>query len=224
MMSMVERSMSGKLSDTARRRFKEAMRAGRIKAGAFVSQAELASLVGVPLGALRDAMQVLEHEGFLTIMPRSGIQIVKADMELLRNAFQLRRMIELEGARKMVELAPAEELASWTQRHAAILARARADERDGQVTGEAIALDGAFHDQLVAQLRNPLILDDYQRTMDLLNIIRIDSIAAVQHYAVDSSMVEHLEILAAMTARDLGESVRRLERHLAQAMHRAMGL
>jgi DNA-binding GntR family transcriptional regulator len=221
---MVERSMSGKLNGMARQRFKQAMRAGRIKAGAFVSQGELASLLGVPLGALRDAMQVLEHEGFLTIMPRSGIQIVKSDLELLRNTFQFRRMIELEGARKMVELAPAEEIAALKVRHQAILDRHGAAERDDAVTVDAIALDGAFHDRLVAQLRNPLIEEEYQRTMDLLNIVRVDSVSAIHHYAVDSSMSEHLEILAAMEMRDSGESVRRLERHLAQAMHRAMGL
>jgi DNA-binding GntR family transcriptional regulator len=221
---MIERYMSGKLNGMARQRFKQAMRAGRIKAGAFVSQAELATLLDVPLGALRDAMQVLEHEGFLTIMPRSGIQIVKSDLELLRNTFQFRRMIELEGARKMVELAPAEEIAALTARHQAILDRERAEGRNDVLAADAIALDSEFHDRLVAELRNPLIEVEYQRTMDLLNIIRIDSISAVHHYAVDSSMTEHLEILAAMEKRDRGEAVRRLERHLAQAMHRAMGL
>jgi DNA-binding GntR family transcriptional regulator len=191
---------SAKSSELAKGRFKQALRAGQIRAGAFLSQGELARLLDVPLGGLRDAMQVLEYEGFLKIMPRSGIQIVKADLQVLRHAFQLRRIIELEAVKKVVEQATPEELASWRTRHTAILEAYTRNATDRELTAEAIALDRSFHDRLVSQLRNPLITDDYSRAMDLLSVIRSESVYA-PHNAVGVSMREHLDLIIAMEAR-----------------------
>ena len=68
-----------KLSHLAYQRFKEHLLTGQIKSGSAISQSELVRTLGVPISPLREAIQVLQAEGLLTVMPRSGIRIVQPD-------------------------------------------------------------------------------------------------------------------------------------------------
>jgi DNA-binding GntR family transcriptional regulator len=93
------------LSDLARARFLEALFARRIEPGAFVSQGDLVRILDVPVGPLRDALRVLQTEGWLTIHARSGIEIRKPDFELVRNSYQLRLVLERAAIRSFAEVA-----------------------------------------------------------------------------------------------------------------------
>lgn len=213
-----------KLSDVARTRFKDALFSGRIKIGSFVSQADLIATLDVPMGALREAMQVLESEGLLTIVPRTGIQIIQPDLELMRNAFQLRRIIELEAVRKFAQSASPDEVALMERDHRAMIAAAEASPGAEGVAAHAIDVDWRFHNKLVGQLRNPLISLSYGRTLELLNVIRMDNRYALPVYSLVPSMQEHLGIIAAIRSRDAPLAVQAMDAHLTSAMHRAMGL
>ena len=83
----------------------------------------------MPISPLREAIQVLEAEGLLTVMPRSGIRIVQPDMELIKNAYQLRRVLEREAVLKFAVSCPRTKLDAWAERHVelanAVEARAR---------------------------------------------------------------------------------------------------
>jgi DNA-binding GntR family transcriptional regulator len=83
-----------RLSDLAYVRIFEIVYERRLPMGAFVSQAELAELTGVPVAPLRDALRTLEAEGVLTIHPHAGIQFIKPGMELARSTYQFRGIIE----------------------------------------------------------------------------------------------------------------------------------
>jgi len=89
-----------KLSQVAYRRFKEGLLTARIEAGAVMSQADLVRLLDLLISPLREAIQVLGSEGLLKVMPRSGVKIMKPDMELIKNSFQLRRILEREAVLK----------------------------------------------------------------------------------------------------------------------------
>ena len=83
-----------RLSDVAYRGIFEILYDRKLAAGAFVSQAHLVELTGVPVGPLRDALKALEAEGVLTIHPHTGIQFIKPGMELTRSTYQFRGIIE----------------------------------------------------------------------------------------------------------------------------------
>ena len=106
-----------KLSQIAYQRFKEALLTGQIKSGSVLSQSDLVTTLGVPVSPLREAIQVLEAEGLLTVMPRSGIRIVQPDLELIKNAHQLRRLLEREAVLKFTISCPPDELEAWAERH-----------------------------------------------------------------------------------------------------------
>ena len=106
-----------KLSQHAYKRFKEFLITGQIKTGAVMSQADLVRILDVPISPLREAVQVLESEGLVTVMPRSGIRIVQPDMEAIKNWFQLRHILEREAVSRYAISASTAEIDAWEQRH-----------------------------------------------------------------------------------------------------------
>jgi DNA-binding GntR family transcriptional regulator len=212
-----------KLSQLAYQRFKQKLFAQQIEVGATITQADLVSLLDVPIGPLREALQLLENEGLVTMLPRSGIRIVKPDLNLIRNSYQLRRILEVEAVRKFIERASAEELETWESRHRAMIEAGRMAEAEAELVEAARALDTEFHAALIASLRNPLIADVYDKTKDRIRLIRLDTHYMFSVVTVVQTLQEHLRVLAALRARDTDGAVAAMEDHLARSLHRAIG-
>lgn len=213
-----------RLSELAYRRFKEALFAKRIRAGSTVSQADLVAITGVPISPLREAMQVLQSEGLIRILPRSGILIVKPDLALLRNAFQLREVLEIPAVRQMAGTMPREDLLAIEAAHQELLDRSPGLEVTAEVAEEVSAFDRAFHFGAVRFLSNPLLQRAHEQAFDCIRLIRLDQLYMLSAAAIARTMQEHLAIVRACLARDPDAAVAALELHFARAMQRALGV
>lgn len=213
-----------KLSRVAYQRFKEVLFAQQIATGATLTQGELCALLDVPIGPLREALQLLESERLVEMLPRAGIRIVKPDVSVIRNSFQARRILEAEAVRKFAERAPIEDIEDWTRRHREMLARALESGIAEGLIDEARALDLTFHASLVASLRNPLIDEFYARTKDQIRLIRLDNSYLLSAATVAATMREHLRVLEPLLKRDAEAAVLAMEDHLAAALNRSIGL
>lgn len=211
-----------RLSDLAYDRILECLFDRRVSAGAFVSQAELSELVGVPVAPLRDGLRVLEAEGILTIHPRSGIQFVKPGLELTRSTYQFRSILERAAIRVFAEEADDAEIAEIRRRHEAMV---RAVEQSG-LSDEALVefdvMEQLLHGAVIASLRNPLITKTYRRMHNYLRLLRLDRKFTVP--VVLRTLREHLEILAACAARDADKAQAALDAHFTAAVQRNLGL
>lgn len=212
-----------KLSQHAYERFKEALFNRRLPLGQIVTQAELVRLLDVPIGPLRDAMQRLEQEGLLTPLPREGVRINKPDPGLIKNAFQLRRILEAESLRKFAEQANDVTLNAWRARHQDLLRLAQAGEAEASLTRLAREVDDSFHAAILAAVRNPLIEEAHARNNDRIRLIRLDLFYTPVAIAIMHTMEEHLRIIDALLARDVVAALQAMDDHLTRAMHRAMG-
>jgi DNA-binding GntR family transcriptional regulator len=215
---------STKLSHIAYQRFKEALFARRIEIGSTVSQSELADLLQVQTGALREAMQILEKEGFLTILPRSGIRIVKPDMSHLKNCFQMRRVLEEEAVRRFAERAMQQVLRDLRQSHEHVIEMARSGAVESALIARSTEVDFGFHRMMIDNLRNPLMATAYIHMMEQIGLIRLDNMYMMSALAITQTMQEHLAVIAGLEAQDPDAAVAAMDAHLSRAMHRAMGL
>lgn len=213
-----------RLSELAYRRFKEALFAKRIRAGSTVSQADLVAITGVPISPLREAMQVLQSEGLIRILPRSGILITKPDLALLRNAFQLREVLEIPAVRHMAGAMPRDDLLAIEAAHQELLDRAQGQEVTAEVAERISAFDLDFHYGAVRFLSNPLLSRAHEQAFDCIRLIRLDQLYMLSAVAITRTMQEHLAIVRACLARDPEAAVEALELHFARAMQRALGV
>src|SRR3569833_94007 len=73
-----------------------------IPAGSEYSQAELMRQLGLTAQPLRDALRTLANEGLVTMVARSCVRFIRADLELSRSTYQFRSLLERAGARALV--------------------------------------------------------------------------------------------------------------------------
>ena len=217
-----ESAGGGRLSDLAYTRILENLFDRRLPVGAFVSQNELVTLLGVPVAPLRDALRVLEAEGILTIQPRSGIQFVKPGLELTRSTYQFRGIIERAAVAVYAEMADEAELAEIRRRHEAVITAVESAGLSDAVKQEIEALELVLHNAIVAALGNPLIETSYRRMHNYLRLVRVDRRLTVP--VALRSLREHMAIIEACERRDVDGAVAALSAHFSAALNRHMGM
>jgi DNA-binding GntR family transcriptional regulator len=210
------------LGEVAYDRFMAALYSRRLQPGAFLSQHDLVEMLGVPVGPLRDALRVLQTEGLVTIRARSGIEVVKPDLAMAKNTYQIRGILEEAAVRAYAEMAPIGSITAMEQRHEALI-----DSFDGKEPTEddirgMEGLDRDFHFEIIAALRNPMVEDTYRRIHAILNLILLERRFSGRVMA--RTLREHLRILAACKARDADAAQKALAAHFSEALRRAMAL
>jgi DNA-binding GntR family transcriptional regulator len=211
------------LSDIARDRFIQALFSYRLEPGAFLSQGELAKILDVPVGPLRDALRTLQAEGWLTIHARSGIELRKPDFALVRNSYQLRLILERAAVRTFAELAPLDKMTALEKQHRNVIAQVQGKELTRETARAHETVDFGFHLEVIGILANPLLETAYRQAQGFVQLIRLDREFKLSAPLVIRTMQEHLEILTACKQRNPQAAESALEVHFARAMQRAVG-
>ncbi|HET7717814.1 MAG TPA: GntR family transcriptional regulator [Bauldia sp.] len=217
-----DRAEAKSMGEVAYDRFMEALFSRRLLPGAFLSQHDLVEMLGVPVGPLRDALRVLQTEGLVTIRARSGIEVVKPDLAMAKNTYQIRGILEEAAVRLYAETAPVAAIAAMEGRHTALIGSFEGKEPSPDDIREMEALDRDFHFEIVAALRNPMVDDTYRRIHAILNLILLER--PFSGPVMARTLREHLRILAACKARDADAAQKALADHFSEALKRAMAL
>lgn len=212
---------STNLRNQAYERFRQQVLASRLKPGQFVSQQELTLLLGMPLGAVREMIPRLEAARLITTVPKRGLQIAAVDLKLIRNAFHVRSMIELEAAAQFVRHVSDGELDEIADRHRAILARANKPGVDPRLDDDALAVDWGLHNRMVDAMDNEILSDMYRVNSLHIKLIRIDS-ALARPMRVVPAMQEHLAFIEALKAREPARAVELMAAHIEASRQRVL--
>lgn len=198
--------------------FTEKLLARDILPGQFVSQRELVELTGMPLGAIREMIPRLEADGLVRTVPKRGLQVLSVDLNLIRDAFQLRRVIEVEAIVNFCRTAKNSEINRIAAEHQDILALA-ANGVDEPLLERAQHADWAFHDHIMDHMQNRIMSEIYR-----VNTIKIRLIASsdarISSERVVCVMGEHMPIVQALRDRDEAAAVDAVTAHIDSAKRR----
>ena len=209
------RNGSGALTRAAHETLRAHLHDGRLRAGAFLSMPMLVETLGLPLAAVREAVKRAEAAGLVTVVPKRGIAVMEADADTTRECLDLRAVLETEGARRRLLCAGPPDLTELRRQHEEMLARARQSLANG-LPRQAIAGDLSLHDRLSGWLDSALMTQLYAD-----NRSRIAIIQNVRPFLPDRivpAMEEHLRIIAALEAGDIGRATEAIRQHLHQTM------
>jgi DNA-binding GntR family transcriptional regulator len=202
--------------------FTERLLAREISPGQFVSQRELVQITGMPLAAIREMVLRLEADGLIRTVPKRGLQIAHVDLELIRNAFQLRDILEREAVRHFVRTATDQDMERLREEHLAVRQAAEQGVTDELLAG-AQKMDRLMHDTMIDALDNQLIADIYRVNSIKIRLICQENTRLLPRLVI-SVMDEHLAIINAMARRDEEAAVAAMAAHVNSAKHRAMKL
>ncbi|MFF0475980.1 GntR family transcriptional regulator [Streptomyces sp. NPDC004284] len=127
---------------------------GDYPAGLRLVEREIADDLRVSRVPVREAMQRLESEGFLTVQPRRGSVVAEFGPEDAAYLFDVRENLEGLAARLAARNATPAPLRDLER----LLARARKAAESGRLR-EAVSLNADFHRRIVELSGNPLLAD-----------------------------------------------------------------
>ena len=173
------------------------------------SESELAARMAVSRTPLRQALQRLQREGFLQVMPKVGWQVAPLDFDTFDELYDLRVLIECHAAQW---LSAAGERPRLAELAAVWMVPAAERMADGEAVGE---LDERFHGTLVHASGNRQMWRVHREISERIRIIRrLDFTKAAR---VEATYDEHARILRAVTRRRGDEAARLLRAHIEQS-------
>jgi DNA-binding GntR family transcriptional regulator len=169
-----------------------------------LDEKELTEALGVSRTPVREAMTLLEQEGFLRTVPRRGVYILRKTRKEIVEMIYMWAALESIAARLATQRATDEEIAQLRRMFVQFGAATPADHIE-----EYSAANITFHQALVELSKSQIIVDTIKNIFMHVRAIRRMTIAQSDRAA--RSIVDHMRIIEALEQRDT-ELVERLVR------------
>lgn len=198
---------------------REAIISGKLKPGQRLMEVQVAEALGVSRTPVREAIRMLELEGFVIMMPRKGAYVSDISIKDIASVFEIRRALEGLAAELAAERASPEHL----ERLERLLVEL-ADCVEREDVNRFVELDTEFHETVYEASRNErlapilsLLREQIQRfrTRTLSNPGRM-RIAYDEHRALVEALADHDAERARQLASDHIESAENLLMTLIQ--------
>jgi DNA-binding GntR family transcriptional regulator len=171
-----------------------------------LDERQLTKALGVSRTPIREALSILEQEGFLRTVPRRGIFIVRKSKRQIIEMIQMWAALESMAARLATLHAPAAEISKL---------RHLFDEFEGAPPAEQIGeysdANIAFHQMIIRLGGSQLIAEATKNLFIHVRAIRRTTIAQDDRAA--RSIVDHLHIIDAIERRDTELAERLTRQH-----------
>ena len=187
---------------------RKAIYSGEYKGGDELSLTDIAARLGVSRTPVREAFQLLESEGLITLRMNKGAIVNTIDRKFVRDIFEMRILLEGEAAKRAAENGM--ETETLLRRLAGMK-----EQPDTVNTADYEALNQEIH-QAVWQAA-----DNHQLTGYLLELWNGPSVgrgenAAAHHYR--ASTPEHIAILEAIRDRQPEQAEQAMRKHIVRSM------
>ncbi|MEO5766112.1 MAG: phosphonate utilization associated transcriptional regulator [Casimicrobiaceae bacterium] len=208
---------SNSLPTLVQRELERMILAGDLAAGAKLSEAAIADLLGVSRGPVREAFRALEESGLVRLAKNRGVFVRQIDVAEADEIYELRAVLDEFVGRRVAQSADAA-----TVRELRALVD-RMDKAAAKSDLDAYHLATlAFHDRLVELAGNAKLLLTYRRLVNELSLYRRTALAEAG--ALPLSSHQHHDIVEKIAARQAAAAGRALYEHVIgsrERMHRS---
>ena len=171
-----------------------------------LDERQLSQALGVSRTPIREAMTLLEQEGFLRTLPRRGVFIIRKTRREIVEMVQVWAALESMAARLATQRASD---AAFARLHAmmAEFQVSRPDEHMDEYSDANIA----FHQAIIAMSGCDLIADITENLF--LHVRAIRKVTISQDNRASRSIVDHMRIIEALEKRDTEAAERLVRQH-----------
>ena len=170
---------------------------GKLEPNRHLLEAELSEMMKISRAPIREALNILEKEGLVTIIPRKGAQVSSISKTEVENIWEIRSVLEPYAARNASQKCKEKELCEMEDKLKKIL-------QEPYDFASYLNVDLELHELLYKHLDNKMLIEII--VMVRQNSLRIRNFAegqsALTKDIASSDTAEHLEIIKALKARD----------------------
>ena len=91
------------LKDRVYENLKQQIISGKLEPNKHLLEAELSEMMKISRAPIREALNILEKEGFVTIIPRKGAKVSSISREEVENIWEIRSVLEPYAARNAAQ-------------------------------------------------------------------------------------------------------------------------
>jgi DNA-binding GntR family transcriptional regulator len=143
-------------------RLREMLISRTLAPGDHLVEERLAAMLGVSRGPVREALQRLHRDGWITLRPRYGAFVNQPTSEQVHEFFEARELVERSAAQLAAERCTPEDAAAMLR----VCDEAVADLRRGASAQQMTAHTARFHRLVLESARNHLLLEFGEQLAD----------------------------------------------------------
>ncbi|MGI6128939.1 MAG: GntR family transcriptional regulator [bacterium] len=205
---MKEHRKYGSSKEKAYKLIKETIIARTFAPGQFLSENELSRAFGVSRTPIREALQTLEVEGFVRLIPRKGAQVAGISIKDVDEVYELRLVLERLAGQKLIQR---QDEISIQIMNDVLKTQVRIMEENDPV--KFISADREFHLALIRAARNERLYRFYDGLRDHMLRLGIEAVQSPGRYV--EVIEEHRAVMAGLEegcyeafAQAIGEHIR----------------
>ena len=168
----------------------------------MLDEREISERVGVSRTPVREAIAMLEQEGFVQVLPRRGILVVKKNKRDIIEMVQAWAALESMAVRLLIAGAGDAEIAGLR----ALMREFDENRRPGDNVSDYSNANIQFH-QMIIGLSKSSVLSDMTDNL-LLHVRGIRALTIGRHDRARKSIEDHLAIIDAIERRDVDRAER----------------
>ncbi|ANJ65995.1 GntR family transcriptional regulator [Halothiobacillus diazotrophicus] len=178
----------------------------RLLPGERFSENDIVRLTGASRTPVREALNRLAREGFVTVQNRAGWRVRDLDFAVFDQLYEVRTLIELSVVERLAARPP---LTALDRLNATWQVAPAARRHDGE---SVFALDEAFHAELVAASGNEELARIHQGVTERIRIVR--QLDFTEPHRIAATYEEHGAILKAIGQQQPAEARRLMQAHI----------
>ena len=193
------------------------------KPGDFISQTEMINKTGYNLSPMRDALHRLSAEGLVIIISRKGIQITPSSIKLIREVFHLRKILEKEAVIYFIENAHENDINKLVKNHRTLVFNTKKEILPTKMREIIITGENTIYEEIIDFMGNELLTRIYRLNTDRIRLFRCDYDFTYSKQHVLDIINEHVEIMEAISKKDIIQATKYMNYHLNMSLKRALG-
>jgi DNA-binding GntR family transcriptional regulator len=205
----VEKAMPQSVVDRVHRELRSMAMTFRFLPGERINEAILAKELGVSRTPLREALNRLSTEGFLTFSVNNGFYRKSLDVKEIFDLYEFRMHLELSAIKLAVERASDDQLAEIEN-----FLTESAREEPSRTVDDLVALDEQFHEMLMKLTGNVQMLDSLRNINARIQFVRWLDMTERR----SETQSQHKHIVAALRNRDRRECERLISDHITRRL------
>lgn len=190
---------------------REMIATGALDASTALSERKLAETLGIGRTPVREAIKALTRDGLLSVSPMRGTFVRTLSLADLREIHEIRQALEGAAAFRAAQRGTSETLNRLADALKSMAAQTEFD------VNEAQRLGWSFHQALFDATGNRRLTAMYE-SLRAQNGLALQGVPGYDAARSRQTVLEHLQIFAAIEAGDAPQAQRRMWDHLAHAL------
>jgi DNA-binding GntR family transcriptional regulator len=189
---------------------RDAIVSGEFKPGQSLVEMDIAAQLGISRAPLREALQILSHEGLVEVTPYRGTVVRTLTRTDIEELYSLRCVLETFALRRVIARNNPQDVALLRARFEDMLAAAQAGDLK-QVNN----IDRQFHDTLIELSHHSLLATTWNAVSQ--RVRQVMALRNRQNTDITQIAYNHLPIIDAIAHGDEASGIELLQTHISSS-------